>query len=87
LIGRQGIDAPDVRVVPHGAASAFNPARPCGAPRRFAVPTAGFERAALCGLAKIVGTKGVTLPALCAVSTACGASNKGLGEEENGFDE
>ena len=50
---------------------AINPAHPCGFPRRFAVPSAGFDYAALCGVLKLSGRR-----ASRQVSTACGASNK-----------
>ena len=39
--------------------NAINPAHPYGVPRRFAVPSAGFDSAALCGVLNAVGTKHV----------------------------
>ncbi len=52
--------------------SVVKPAHPFGVPRRFAVPSAGFDNAALCGVGKVSGRR-----ASRQVSTACGASNKG----------
>jgi len=72
---RKEPQATKAREMPHRR-SAINPAHPYGVPRRFAVPSAGFDSAALCGLLKLSGRR-----ASRQVSTACGASNKGLTQQ------